>query len=76
VVKGGDSCCYLAGNGWEKKCETKICHREGKVMAFKLPLSICSSQDASPYVQKNTVQKFKANQSGERVGGIFVLGGL
>ncbi len=73
MVKGGDSCCYLAGNGWEKKCETKICHSEGKGMAFRLPLSIGCCQDASPYVQKNSFQKFAANQSGERVGGIFVF---
>ena len=69
VVKGGDSCCYLAGNGWEKKCETKICHSEGKGMAFRLPLSIGCCQDASPYVQKNSVPKFAANQSG----GIFLF---
>ena len=73
MVKGGDSCCYLAGNGWEKKCETKICHSKGKGMAFRLPLSIGCCQDASPYVQKNSFQKFAANQSGERVGGIFVF---
>ena len=73
MVKGGDSCCYLAGNGWEKKCETKICHSKGKGMAFRLPLSISCCQDASPYVQKNAFQKFAANQSGERVGGIFVF---
>ena len=73
MVKGGDSCCYLAGNGWEKKCETKICHSKGKGMAFRLPLSIGCCQDASAYVQKYAFQKFAANQSGERVGGIFVF---
>jgi hypothetical protein len=66
----------LAGSGWEKKWSMKICHSEGKRMAFRLALSRGCCQDASPYVQKNTVQKFAANRSGERVGGIFVFRGL